>query len=221
MKRALIILLGITWTGFLSANTTLETTKTSTFNSILNHQENRINRAFDLRYISYNEYENLYYQLEDIEDYQFRALIDYRIDYREERILNDLIYSLDSRLDQIFHRRMFCVNYYQPIYLRRQHYTNHYHHYRKPKVRFNVTIDYHSNGSNHYNDRYRENNNHRYNNNRNGNQRNESRQESNRNHSQQREKRTYQKTNETRNNQTKEKSVNKLDKRRVYSNQRN
>ncbi len=147
MKRLLTFLLVATTAGFLSAATvSTERTRTSALTSILNRQEDKINRAYQLRYISYNEYENLYYQLEDIEDYKFRAFRDRRIDFREERILNELIYNLDSRLDRIFYRKAFCGNYYQPVYLRSHHYTNHYHHYRRPRVTFSVNI----NGGNYY-----------------------------------------------------------------------
>ncbi len=152
MKRLFVFLLVAMTTGTLSATVVSKTV--TKINSILNRQEDKINRAFDLRYITYNEYENLYYQLEDIEDYKFRALQDRRIDFREEQILNDLVYNLDHRLDQIFYRRTFCGNYYQPIYLRNYYYTNHYHHYRKPRVTFNVNINrkrHHNHRSPYYN----------------------------------------------------------------------
>lgn len=216
MKRLLIILFGITFTGFLSAGNTLTNKKRPVFNTILNRQEDRINHAFNLHYISYNEYENLYYQLEDIEDYRFRALRDRRIDYRENQILSDLIYDLDNRLDRIFYRRSFCVNYYQPVYLRRQHYTNRYHHYRRPRVQFNVTMDTHLHKSRkkYYNDRYRENGYGK----RHNNQRNEYRYEEGGKYSQKREKKQRTESREkTYYNRTKEKPVNKLDKRNLYS----
>lgn len=147
MRRLLTFLLVTITVGVLQAVTVSNKSikRMPALNSILNRQEDKINRAFDLRYISYSEYENLYYQLEDIEDYKFRAFQDHRIDLREERILNELIYNLDYRLDQIFHRRTFCGNYYQPVYLRNHYYTNHYHHYRRPRVTFSVNIS----GGNH------------------------------------------------------------------------
>ncbi len=157
MKRLFVFLLATMTTGTLSA--TVVSKAVTRINSILDRQEDKINLAFNLRYITYNEYENLYYQLEDIEEYKFRALQDRRIDFREKQILNDLIYNLEDHLDQIFYRRTFFGNYYQPIYLRNHYYTNHYHHYRRPRVTFNVNINrkcHHNHRSslyyNHHND---------------------------------------------------------------------